>query len=167
MSVWCSGRGGFARGRGHGFEPWQPRSVATLREKMLDLRRGRVANHGNRGASRLYAKKCVTCDGDGWLAGRWGLSYKKSFSVYFRFLSTDPENLSVGGWLKRSPALGLYASGRTTASTETICAGTRSLAGAPPASKDPFYPPAQIICGLVLLPHYFWKINRNVSLLSP
>jgi hypothetical protein len=34
MSVWCSGRGGFARGRGHGFEPRQPRSVATLREKM-------------------------------------------------------------------------------------------------------------------------------------
>jgi hypothetical protein len=83
MSVWCSGRGGFARGRGHGFEPRQPRSVATLREKMRDLRRRRV-----------------------------------------------------GGW-------------RTTASTETICAGTRSLADAPPASKDPFYPPAQIVCGLV------------------
>jgi hypothetical protein len=29
MSVWCSGRGGFAWGRGHGFEPRQPRSVAT------------------------------------------------------------------------------------------------------------------------------------------
>jgi hypothetical protein len=37
MSVWCSGRGGFARGRGHGFEPRQPRSVATLREKICDL----------------------------------------------------------------------------------------------------------------------------------
>jgi hypothetical protein len=47
-------------------------------------------------------------------------------------------------------ALGLYAGERTTASTETICAGTRSLAGAPPASKDPFYPPAQIVCGLVV-----------------
>jgi hypothetical protein len=44
------------------------------------------------------------------------------------------------------------AGGRTTASTETICAGTRSLAGAPPASKDPFYPPAQIVCGLVPFP---------------
>jgi hypothetical protein len=39
MNVWCSGRGGFARGRGHGFELRQPRSVATLREKMRDLRR--------------------------------------------------------------------------------------------------------------------------------
>jgi hypothetical protein len=38
MSVWCSGRGGFTRGRGHEFEPRQPRSVATLREKMRDLR---------------------------------------------------------------------------------------------------------------------------------
>jgi hypothetical protein len=37
MSVWCSGRGGFTRGRGHGFEPRQPWSVATLREKMRDL----------------------------------------------------------------------------------------------------------------------------------
>jgi hypothetical protein len=27
------------------------------------------SNHGNRGASRLYAKKCATCDGDGWVAG--------------------------------------------------------------------------------------------------
>jgi hypothetical protein len=96
-------------------------------------------NHGNGGASRLY----------GWVAGQWGLSYKKVFSVYFRFLRADAENLSASGWLKRPPALGLYAGGRTTANTETICAGTRSLAGAPPASKDPFYPPAQIVCGLV------------------
>jgi hypothetical protein len=64
---------------------------------------------------------------------------KKVFSVYFRFLRADPENLSAGGWLKHPPALGLYAGGRTTASTETICAGTRSLAGTPPASKDLFY----------------------------
>jgi hypothetical protein len=27
------------------------------------------------------------------------------------------------------------------------------LAGAPPASKDPFYPPAQIVCGLVTPAH--------------
>jgi hypothetical protein len=70
MSVWCSGRGGFARGRGHGFEPWQPWSVATLREKM----RGRVG---------------------GWPVG--SLLYKKIVAVYFRFLSADPENLSAGG----------------------------------------------------------------------
>jgi hypothetical protein len=38
MSVWCSGRGGFERGGGHRFEPRQPRSVATLHEKMCDLR---------------------------------------------------------------------------------------------------------------------------------
>jgi hypothetical protein len=31
MSVWCSGRGGFARGGGHRFEPQQPWSIATLR----------------------------------------------------------------------------------------------------------------------------------------
>jgi hypothetical protein len=31
MSVWCSGREGFVRGGGHRFEPWQPRSAATLR----------------------------------------------------------------------------------------------------------------------------------------
>jgi hypothetical protein len=48
MSVQCSGRGGFARGGGHKFEPQQPRSVATLREKH------------------------VTCDGDEWVAGWWG-----------------------------------------------------------------------------------------------
>jgi hypothetical protein len=67
MSVWCSGKGGFARGRGHGFEPRQPRSVAA-------------------------------CDGgDGWVAGRWGLSYKKVIFLFFRFLSADPENLSAGG----------------------------------------------------------------------
>jgi hypothetical protein len=31
------------------------------------------------------------------VAGRWGLSYKKSFfAVYFWFLSADPENLSAG-----------------------------------------------------------------------
>jgi hypothetical protein len=79
-----------------------------------------------------------------------GLSYKKKFFFcLFWFLSADPENLNAGGWLKSPLALGLYAGGRTTASTETICAGTRSLVGAPPASKDPFYPPAQIVCGLV------------------
>jgi hypothetical protein len=75
MSVWCGGRGGFRRGRGHEFEPRQPRSVATLREKIRDLRLD---------------------DWDGWLAG--GVSpIKKVFSVYFRFLSADPENLSAGG----------------------------------------------------------------------
>jgi hypothetical protein len=116
-----------------GFEPRQPRSVATLRGK------------------------CATCDGDVWVAGRCGLSYIKSFFVYFRFLSADPENHSVGGWLKRPPALGLYAGGRTTACTKTICAGTRSLACAPPASKDPFYPPAQIVCGLV------YMFNKNAA----
>jgi hypothetical protein len=52
MSVLCIGRGGFARGRGHGFEPRQPRSVATLCEKMRDLRLD---------------------DGDGWVAGQWAL----------------------------------------------------------------------------------------------
>jgi hypothetical protein len=83
----------------------------------------------------------------GWPVG--SLLYKKIVAVYFRFLSADPENLSAGGWLKRPPALGLYAGGRTTASTETICASTRSLAGAAPTNKDPFYPPAQIVCGLV------------------
>jgi hypothetical protein len=64
-------------------------------------------------------------------------------------ICTDTQKLACwrGNW--RPPALGPYAGGRTTASTETICAGTRSLAGAPPASKDPFYPPAQIVCGLV------------------
>jgi hypothetical protein len=30
MSVWCSGRGGFARVGGHRFEPQQQRRVATL-----------------------------------------------------------------------------------------------------------------------------------------
>jgi hypothetical protein len=57
------------------------------------------SNHGNRGASRFYAKKCATCDftgTGGWLAG--GVSpIKKVFSVYFRFLRADPENLSAGG----------------------------------------------------------------------
>jgi hypothetical protein len=53
------------------------------------------SNHGNCGASRLYVKKFATCDG--WVAGRWGLSYKKSFFVYFRVLRADPENLSAGG----------------------------------------------------------------------
>jgi hypothetical protein len=60
------------------------------------------------------------------------------------------KTFSAGRWLKRPPTLGLYAGGRTTASTETICAGTRSLAGAPPTNKDPFYPPAQIVCGPVV-----------------
>jgi hypothetical protein len=46
----------------------------------------------------------------------------------------------------RPLALGLCAGGWTPASTETICADTRSLAGAPPASKDPFYLPVQIVC---------------------
>jgi predicted alternative tryptophan synthase beta-subunit len=45
------------------------------------------SNHGNRGASRLYAKKCATCKvmtgTGGWLAGQWGLSYKKSFFCLF------------------------------------------------------------------------------------
>jgi hypothetical protein len=66
MSVWCSGRGGFARGRGHGFEPRQPRSVATLREKMRDLQ-------GD--------------DGDRWVAG-WpvgSLLYKKFFLFILGF----------------------------------------------------------------------------------
>jgi hypothetical protein len=83
-------------------------------------------------------------------ADQWGPSYKKVFfAVYFWFLSADPEKLSAGGRLKCPPALGSYAGGRTPASTETICASTSSLAGAPPASKYPFYPPAQIVCGLV------------------
>jgi hypothetical protein len=33
MGVWCNGRGGFARGRRHEFEPHRSRSVTTLREK--------------------------------------------------------------------------------------------------------------------------------------
>jgi hypothetical protein len=75
----------------------------------------------------------------GWPVG--SLLWKKfSFAVYFRFLSADSKNLSAGGWLKRPPALGLYAGGRTTASTETICASTRSLAGAPPASTNRLWP---------------------------
>lgn len=48
MSVWCSGGGGPLEGRGHRFEPREPRSVATLHEKIRDL--------------------CV--------AGRWGSSTK-------------------------------------------------------------------------------------------
>jgi hypothetical protein len=40
MSVWCSDRGGFARGGGHRFKPRQSCSVATLREKMRDLMTG-------------------------------------------------------------------------------------------------------------------------------
>jgi hypothetical protein len=128
MSVWCSGRGGFTRGRGHGFEPRQPRSVAILREKMRDL--------------RLY--------GDGWVAGWWGLSYKKSFFLFiFAFYVPTRKTSVLAGDLSAPSALGLYVGGWTTARSETICAGTRSLAGAPPASKDPFYPPAQIVCGLV------------------
>jgi hypothetical protein len=48
------------------------------------------SNHGNLGASRLYAEKCATC--------QWGPSYKNIFfAVYFQFLSADPENLSAGG----------------------------------------------------------------------
>jgi hypothetical protein len=39
MSVWCSGRGSFARGRGHGFEPGQPRSIVTY-AKTYDLMTG-------------------------------------------------------------------------------------------------------------------------------
>jgi hypothetical protein len=95
-------------------------------------------NHGNRGASRHLREKCATCDLDGWVASRWGPSYKKVFSVYFRFLSADLENLSASGRLKRLPALNLYAGGRTTDSTETICAGTKSLSCASPARKPPF-----------------------------
>jgi hypothetical protein len=36
-------------------------------------------NHGSRGTSRHYAKKCATCDwitGDGWVAGWWGSTPK-------------------------------------------------------------------------------------------
>jgi hypothetical protein len=40
------------------------------------------SNHGNRGASRLYAKKCA----DGWVAGQWVLSYiKKLLPFIFGF----------------------------------------------------------------------------------
>jgi hypothetical protein len=49
------------------------------------------SNHGNRGVSRLYAKKMRDL-----LAGEVS-PIKKVFSVYFRFLSVDPENLSAGG----------------------------------------------------------------------
>jgi hypothetical protein len=57
MSVWCSGRGGFARGKGHRFEP------------------------RNCGASRLYAKKCAT--GTGGLLTGGALLYKKVFFCLF------------------------------------------------------------------------------------
>jgi hypothetical protein len=74
MSVWCSGRQGFARGRGHGFEPRQLRSIA---------------------------KKCATCDlltgTGGWLASGVSPIKKFFFAVYFRFLNADSENLSTGG----------------------------------------------------------------------
>jgi hypothetical protein len=43
----------------------------------------------------------------------------------------------------------LVFSAGPTASVETICAGTRLMAGVPPASKDLFYPPTQIVCALV------------------
>jgi hypothetical protein len=80
-------------------------------------------------------------DGDGWVAGRWGPSPKKNFLLFILdFFSTS---------LKTSVLVGLCAGGRTTAITETICAGTRSLVGAPPANKDPFYPPVQIVFGVV------------------
>jgi hypothetical protein len=81
-------------------------------------------------------------------AGRWGLSLKRFFSYLFKaFFGAGPK----GSVLIDDLSTGLYASGRTPASTKTICAGTRSLASAPPASKDPFYPPTQIVCGLMRL----------------
>jgi hypothetical protein len=58
-------------------------------------------------------------DGDGWVAGQWGPSYKIFFAIYFWFLSADPENLSAGGRLIRPRALGPYAGRRTPASTDT------------------------------------------------
>jgi hypothetical protein len=78
MSVWCSGRGGFARGSNQN-------CIWT------------GSNHGNRGAPRLYAKNARLATGTGgWLAG--GVSpIKKVFSVYFRFFSADPGNSSAGG----------------------------------------------------------------------
>jgi hypothetical protein len=58
------------------------------------------SNHGNHGRSvaTLHEKMCDLrlVDGDGWVVGRWGLSYRKSFfAVYFQFLSADSENLSA------------------------------------------------------------------------
>jgi hypothetical protein len=38
------------------------------------------SNHGNRVASRLYAKKCATCD-----LRQWGLSYIKKIMFIFGF----------------------------------------------------------------------------------
>jgi hypothetical protein len=67
------------------------------------------SNHGNRGASQLYGKKYATC-------------------CLFRFLSADPENVSAGGRLKRPPALGPYAGGRTPASSETTEGSKANLA---------------------------------------
>jgi hypothetical protein len=93
-------------------------------------------NHDNPVASRLYAKKLRDLPVGGWPVG--SLLYKKVFFLFIFgfYVLTRKTSVLAGG-------------GRTTASTETICAGTRSLAGAPPASKDPFYLPAQIVCGLV------------------
>jgi hypothetical protein len=57
--------------------------------------------------------------------------------------------------LKEIFILGFFSAGPKTSvlagdlSVETICASARSLADTPPASNDPFYPPTQIICGLV------------------
>jgi hypothetical protein len=41
------------------------------------------SNPADRVEVQLYTKKCVTCDGDGWLAGQLGCSHKKYFFLFF------------------------------------------------------------------------------------
>jgi hypothetical protein len=123
----------------------------VVEEASREVEVTRVQTTASAESRDFYAKKCTTCDlmTSGWLARGVPPIQKVFFVVHFRFLSANPENLSAVRWLKHPPELGPYAGRWTPAITETICAGTRSLAGAPPTSKDPFYPPAQIVCGLV------------------
>jgi hypothetical protein len=94
-------------------------------------------NHGSREASRLYTKKCVTCDlmtGDMWVVGWWGSSL-----IFCYLFWADFENPHC--WrAPMSPAstvVSLLAGGHPPAKI-AISLSTRLLAGVAPTSTKVF-----------------------------
>jgi hypothetical protein len=122
------------------------------------LREGEVtgSNHGNRGASRLYTKKCATCD----LFS--GVPLLNKFYLLFISSWFRKSTMLAGAYITRQHCGSGVAGGNPPAKI-AICAGTRLLACVTPASTNAFWPPVKIVSGLVQLVKFVFLIWSSSS----
>jgi hypothetical protein len=111
-------------------------------------REGEVAgsNHGSRGASRLYAKKC-------------GVPLLYNFCLLFILSRFRKSAMLASAYVTRQHCGSGVARGHPPTKI-VICAGTKLLAGVAPASTNAFWAPVKIVSGLV------HGINSNLIYLA-